>query len=281
MREGPVISVEDHAAGQCAESGDGWHHCYRDGQPGCVGHRDRYRQSGFVGCQSGRRHSRRRSVYPARRADRRRRQHSGGLVNDFGRGDALANRPVHRAGNCCDDSDRDDHSHFRGGSYPECHRGNRAAERPILGFLYGRERYLREGELDRTQRPALWRLYLPSSPGIWVFRYYTGNDNAITATSAPLSLGVSDFSVSAAPGTVAPGAPITVTWTAPPGRSGDSVQLFRLGVSNTSSAGIESVNGASGTFTMNAPPTAGEYQFRYLLGGGWVTAAVGPVIMVE
>jgi hypothetical protein len=33
---------------------------------------------------------------------------------------------------------------------------------------------------------------------------------------------------------------------------------------------------------MPAPQTAGQYRFRYLLGeGGWITAAMGPVITVQ
>src|ERR1700691_2927126 len=124
---------------------------------------------------------------------------------------------------------------------------------------------------------------LPSSPGIWVFRYYSGSNYAIAATGAPLSVGVSGFSVNASPGTVAPGAPLTVAWTAPPGRpAGDSIQFFRFGVSDTSPSAVENVSGSSGTFTINAPRAAGEYQFRYLLGGGgWVTAVVGPAITVQ
>ena len=48
--------------------------------------------------------------------------------------------------------------------------------------------------------------------------------------------------------------------------AGDSVELFRVGA----------------TFTMPAPQTAGQYRFRYLLGeGGWITAAMGPVITVQ
>jgi len=126
-------------------------------------------------------------------------------------------------------------------------------------------------------------LNLPSSPGIWVFRYYTGSNYTIAATSAPLSVGVSGFSVGASPGTVAAGAPLTVTWTAPAGRpAGDSIGLFRVGVSNVNPTTTQYVNGSAGTFAMPAPQTAGEYRFRYLLGGsGWVTAALGPAIAVQ
>jgi hypothetical protein len=127
-------------------------------------------------------------------------------------------------------------------------------------------------------------LTLPSSPGIWVFRYYLGNDNdTIAATSSSFAVGVSGFSVSASPGTVAAGAALTVTWTAPAGRpAGDSVQLFRVGVNDQYPAAVQAVNGSSGTFTIQAPRAAGQYQFRYLLGGsGWITAALGPAITVQ
>lgn len=126
-------------------------------------------------------------------------------------------------------------------------------------------------------------LSLPASPGIWEFRYYLGNSYRIAATSPTLSVGVTAFSVTASPLTVAAGAPIQVTWTAPAGRpAGDAVDLFRLGVSNLNPTGVQYVTGSSGTFTMNAPATAGQYRFRYLLSGtGWVTAATGPVITVQ
>jgi hypothetical protein len=126
-------------------------------------------------------------------------------------------------------------------------------------------------------------LSLPSSPGVWGFRYYIGNNYTIAATSAPLSVNVSGFSLNASPGTVAAGASLYVTWTAPAGRpSGDSVQLFRLGVNDQYPAAVQSVSGSSGTFTMSAPRTAGQYQLRYLLGGsGWVTAALGTPITVQ
>ena len=116
-----------------------------------------------------------------------------------------------------------------------------------------------------------------------MFRYYIGNNYTIAATSAPLSVGVSRFSVNVPPGTVAAGASLTVTWTAPAGRpAGDSVQLFRIGVSNINPTAVQYVNGSAGTFTMQAPQTAGQYRFRYLLGGnGWITAALGPAITVQ
>ena len=46
-------------------------------------------------------------------------------------------------------------------------------------------------------------LTLPASPGFWVFRYYLGSTYTIAAVSAPLTVGVSGFSVTASPGTVA------------------------------------------------------------------------------
>jgi hypothetical protein len=126
-------------------------------------------------------------------------------------------------------------------------------------------------------------LSLPTSPGLWVFRYYLGSTYRIAANSATLRVGVAGFSVGASPGTVAAGAPITVTWAAPAGRAaGDSVELFAIGASNLYPTAIQYVQGSAGTFNMTAPSTAGQYRFRYLLGGGgWVSAAVGPIITVQ
>jgi len=122
-------------------------------------------------------------------------------------------------------------------------------------------------------------LNLPASPGLWVFRYYVGN-NTIAAASVPLPAGLSGFSVTGAQGAVAPGAPLTVIWTAPAGRpAGDSIELFQVGVGPTL---VQHVSGSAGTFTMPAPQAAGQYRFAYLLGGsGWVSAALGPVITVQ
>jgi hypothetical protein len=60
-------------------------------------------------------------------------------------------------------------------------------------------------------------------------------------------VGVSGFRVNASPDTVAAGASLTVTWTAP-------------GASNTNPAAVYNVSGSSGTFAMPAPHTAGQYR---------------------
>lgn len=126
-------------------------------------------------------------------------------------------------------------------------------------------------------------LSLPTSPGIWDFRYYLGDTYRIAAVSPPLSVSVSGFGVTASPAAVAPGASVAVVWTAPAGRpAGDSVQLFRLGTTDLHPTAVQYVSGSSGTFNLNAPRVAGQYQFRYLLGGtGWVTAALGSTITVQ
>ena len=126
-------------------------------------------------------------------------------------------------------------------------------------------------------------LNLPSSPGLWQFRYYLGNTYRIAAFSPSIPVDVSGFSISATPATVAPGATLTVSWTAPAGRpAGDSVELFWEDATNLYPTWVQYVTGSSGTFTMQAPNTAGQYRFRYLLGGGsWVSAAVGPIVTVQ
>lgn len=95
-----------------------------------------------------------------------------------------------------------------------------------------------------------------------------------TTPSSPPS-----YSLNAGPVTVAPGSPITVTWTAPSGHSAqDWVGLF---VSNLSSASNTKLAvkyvpaGTSGTLTFIAPNTLLKqtYQLRYLLNGGFTEAA--------
>lgn len=79
---------------------------------------------------------------------------------------------------------------------------------------------------------------------------------------------------------VAPNAALTVTWVAPAGQSPfDWIGLYRVGDPNTSNMWYEYTKGAtSGSFTINAPITPGQYEFRYLVDDGYDDAArSGPV----
>jgi hypothetical protein len=126
---------------------------------------------------------------------------------------------------------------------------------------------------------------LPTSPGLWEFRYYLGSNNyVIAATSAALPVSVTGFSVTATPATLAAGASLTVNWTAPAGRpAGDAISLFTPGKNNDLyPRAVQYVSGSGGTFTIKAPQQPGQYQLRYLLtGGGWVAAAIGNTVTVQ
>jgi hypothetical protein len=126
---------------------------------------------------------------------------------------------------------------------------------------------------------------MPTSTGLWLFRYYEGDQAyVIGAVSSTLAVGTTGLSISATPASLEPGATITVSWTAPAGRpAGDAVNLYRMTANNDLYPVTEEYlyGTTSGQFTITAPNVAGQYQFRYLLSGSWVTAAVGPTITVE
>ena len=66
------------------------------------------------------------------------------------------------------------------------------------------------------------------------------------------------------------GGQMSVSWTAPGGRAGDWIAVFRVGASYEDEwYGL--TNGAtSGTHTLTAPTRPGQYEFRYLVDDGFV-----------
>jgi hypothetical protein len=76
-------------------------------------------------------------------------------------------------------------------------------------------------------------------------------------------------SLVASPTAAAAGTPLTVSWTAPKGRSAaDWIALFKVGIpnSNYDDDRWQYTRGAiTGTYTVNAPSAPGDYEFRYLL----------------
>jgi hypothetical protein len=89
------------------------------------------------------------------------------------------------------------------------------------------------------------------------------------------------ISLSARPSLVTSGGQLTVTWSAPSGRSDlDWIGLFKVGVPSSSYQNgwwDYAHGGASGTLTLNAPAQPGEYEFRYLLDDGFIDVARSPV----
>jgi hypothetical protein len=89
-----------------------------------------------------------------------------------------------------------------------------------------------------------------------------------------------DVTVTASAAVVTAGAPVTVSWVAPPGQSdGDWVGLFKAG--ETLERWFVYTGGlVSGTRTLTVPADPGQYEFRYLVDDGYDVAARSGTVTV-
>jgi hypothetical protein len=121
---------------------------------------------------------------------------------------------------------------------------------------------------------------VPPTGGSYEFRYLL-NDGYTDVTRSN-AIAVSTYTLSVPVSSVNAGANVTVTWSAPSGsQSKDWVGLYKVGDSNHSFGKWVYTGGLpSGTFTVAVPPTAGSYEFRYLLNDGFTDTARSSAITV-
>jgi hypothetical protein len=72
-----------------------------------------------------------------------------------------------------------------------------------------------------------------------------------------------------------------VSWTAPGGRVGDWVAIFKVGKSYDDDWWNNTNGEVSGTRTLTAPTQPGQYEFRYLVDGGFFDAARSSLVTVR
>jgi len=89
-------------------------------------------------------------------------------------------------------------------------------------------------------------------------------------------------SIAGSPGVVAAGGQLSVSWTAPSGRTnGDWVALFKVGDPDTAYRWwAYTEDAASGTLTLAAPAEPGQYEFRYLANYDFIAVARSSPITV-
>ena len=105
--------------------------------------------------------------------------------------------------------------------------------------------------------------------------------NVAGSSTSSASQGVT---LTASPGTVALGAPITVTWnvTGIQPATNDWIGLYSVGAGNMSYRAFKYTGGGvSGSFTFTAPTVSGSYEARYLLKNGFTSAATSNTITVQ
>ena len=126
-----------------------------------------------------------------------------------------------------------------------------------------------------------FNLTAPLATGQYEFRYLLDNGYTSVAKSGAITVG-SAYGLSASPSTVSTGGTITVQWTAPAGSAvRDWISIFKVGAPNTAYGEWKYTGGAtSGTFTFTAP-SAGQYEFRYLLDNGFTSTAKSNVVTVN
>ena len=121
-------------------------------------------------------------------------------------------------------------------------------------------------------------------PGEYEFRYYQNNGWTRVATSPKVTVNPLNVTLTASPSVgTANATAFAVDWTAPAGRpAADWIGLFKVGEPNTAYRWWQYTNGGtSGRFTVRSIPEPGEYEFRYLLRGGYQSVAASNRITVN
>ena len=133
--------------------------------------------------------------------------------------------------------------------------------------------YVGAGVTSRT-----WTVTL-ASPGAYEFRLFPNGGYTRAATSPTVTVTSPILSVSAT--TVATGGQVTLTLTNGMGGASDWLALAAAGSPNTSY--LQSTNVGAGVTTRTwtvALPSAGSYEFRLFLNGGYTRAATSPTVTV-
>ncbi|MES2436845.1 MAG: GDSL-type esterase/lipase family protein [Patescibacteria group bacterium] len=144
-------------------------------------------------------------------------------------------------------------------------------------------------------REGTLNLYPPKEAGSYEVRYLKKNgytsvaevaftitvvgtnpDNGNGTTTPNPNPGTNSYSVTASPsGNISPGATVTISWTAPQDTkiSRDWVGIFGVGTSNRQYYEWSYTNGRTGSVTLKAPTTEGDYEVRYLKNNGYTSVA--------
>jgi hypothetical protein len=89
------------------------------------------------------------------------------------------------------------------------------------------------------------------------------------------------FTLTPSTNVIEAGGQMSVSWTAPGGRPGDWIAVFRVG-GNYDDEWYGLTNGAtSGTHTLTAPARPGQYEFRYLVDDGLLDVARSTPVTVR
>jgi hypothetical protein len=142
--------------------------------------------------------------------------------------------------------------------------------------------YVGAGVTTRT-----WTVIAPSAVGDYEFRFLPNNGTAIAARSPTVAVqatapppSTAELRVSAT--SVATGTPLTVTLTGGSGSGTDWIALARVGAAEASYLQWTYVDAGQSTFawTVTAPATLGDYQFRFYPNNGITRVATSPTVTV-
>jgi hypothetical protein len=144
--------------------------------------------------------------------------------------------------------------------------------------------YVGAGITTRT-----WTITVPTTPGQYQFRFFLNGGYVRAATSptvtvpAPPPGSTPTLAVSAT--TVSPGGQVTVTLTNGPGGASDWLGFTTVGTPNGSGKYLQWVYVGAGvttrTWTVTAPTTPGQYEFRFFPNGGYTPTATSPAVTVS
>jgi hypothetical protein len=129
-----------------------------------------------------------------------------------------------------------------------------------------------------------WTVLMPAAGGTYEFRLFVGGAYTRGSTSvAVIVQAAPPPTMTVSTTAAAPGSPITVTLTNGAGGSSDWIALALVGAPATSYVQYTYVGAGvtTRTWTVAAPATPGQYEFRLFPNNGYTVAATSPRVTVS